>query len=210
VTDYITAAEFKSRQGITVPDKDLRIAEHITAASARVDAYCHRTFGPHTGVATVRYFRPASADTVWIDDAYEITAVAVDDTDSGIYGTSWAITDYETSPANAIGPNGHAGWPTTTLTAIGALSYPYYRWSTPRRRTVAVTAKWGWSAVPADVKEATYLLTNRLSYEVMVPGGVTAPNLEAGLPGSGLRRPYTAEDLLAPYRRIDRSVGIAG
>jgi hypothetical protein len=73
-----------------------------------------------------------------------------------------------------------------------------------------VTAKWGWEAIPADVKEATYLLANRLSYEVGVPGGVTPPNLDFGMPGGALQRPYTAEGLLKPYARQDRTIGVAG
>jgi hypothetical protein len=206
VTDYITLPLFKARQGITTVDKDVRYAEHITAGSRRADSICHRTFGPHTGAATVRYFRPSGYGSVWIDDAYEITAVATDEGDDGTYATVWAATDYETDPANGVGPDGQSGWPTTTLRAIGDYTFP----TRIARRSVKVTAKWGWSAIPADVTEATYLLTNRLAFEVAVPGGVTAPNLEIGLPGSALRRPYTAEDLLRPYTRHDSTIGVAG
>jgi hypothetical protein len=205
MTDYITVPAFKARHGITITDKDDRIGDHITAASRKVDAICHRSFAPHVGAATVRYFRPSSCGQVWIDDAYEITAVAVDDGDDGTYTTAWTTTDYQTDPANGIGVDGQAGWPTQTLTAIGTLAFPW-----ARRRTVKVTAKWGWAAVPDAVTEATHLLTNRLMYEVAVPGGMTPPNLDIGLPGSPLQRPFTAEGLLKPYARQDRVIGVAG
>ncbi len=206
MTDYITSANFKIRHGITTATNDWRIAEHITAASRRVDELTSRQFGPHSGGATVRYFRPTDCYSVSIDDAYEITAVAVDASDAGTYTTTWAATDYETDPANGIGPDGQAGWPTTTLRAIGSLTFPSYF----KRRAVKVTAKWGWAAVPSAVAEATHLLAHRFYFEVAVPGGATLPNPEFGTPGVPLMRPYTAEALLKPFARGDRAIGIAG
>lgn len=206
MTDYITLEQYRTRYGITLGDKDLRLVEHITSASRRVDGICHRTFGPHTGAATARYFRPLSCGLLPIDDAYEITAVAADDSDNGTYSTTWTTTDYETDPANGVGPDGQTGWPVTMLRAVATLTFP----TTTTRRAVKVTGKWGWAAIPADVIEATYLLTARLAYEVAVPGGTTPPNVEFGLPGSPLQRPYTAEALLKPYRRGDSVVGVAG
>lgn len=206
MTDFITAAQFKSRFEVPSAITDPQIVEHIAAASARVRDLTGRDFSAHSGAATARYFRPISWDLVAIDDAYEITAVAVDDADAGTYTTTWASTYYETDPANGIGPDGLTGWPATTLRAISTLSFP----TCIRRRAVKVTAKWGWAAVPAAVAEATYLLAHRYYHEVSVPGGVIAPSPEFGLPGTPLRRPYTAEDLLAQYARADKVIGVAG
>jgi hypothetical protein len=208
VTDYIDFDGFVTRFGITVRDKDQRISEHITSASRLVEAICKgRTFGPHSGAATDRYFSPAGWKQVWIDDTYEITAVATDDNDDGTYATAWTIADYETDPANGIGPDGQAGWPVNMLRAVDwGKTFPTCTW----RRAVKVTAKWGWAAIPDAVVEATYLLAHRLYYEVSVPSGINAPNAEFGLPGTVLPRPYTAENLLRPYIRTDRVIGIAG
>jgi hypothetical protein len=205
MADYITLLAYKERYGVTVTDKNVRLAEHITAASRKVDAITHRQFDVHTGAASVRYFRPTGCDLVFIDDAYEITAVAVDDSDAGTYSTVWATTDYETDPANGIGQDGQSGWPVTALRAIGTRGFPYLA-----RRAVKVTAKWGWAAVPDAVQEATYLLASRLAYEVAVPGGITPANPEFGIPGTPLQRPFTAEGLLKPYMRTDRVIGVAG
>jgi hypothetical protein len=205
MADYITSANFKTRFANTVATNDTRIAAHITAASLEVDSMCGRQFGQHSGAATARYFRPDNCFRVRIDDAYEITAVAVDDADTGAYGTTWATTDYQTIPINGTGINSQTGWPATVLEAIGGYTFPLLR-----RPSVKVTAKWGWAATPVDVVEATYLLAHRLFFEVSVPGGVTAPNLEFGVPGVALQRPYTVERLLHPYVRADRKLGIAG
>ena len=201
MTDYIGLDLYKSRYGITVFDKDARLAEHITAASRKVDAYCRRSFGPHVGVATTRTFHAFNCHTVYIDDAYDITAVDADDDDDGTYATSWPSTDYDTDPPNGVGPDGLTGWPITALRAIGDdVDFP----TCTRRRPVRVTAKWGWPAIPDDVIEATYLYTARLAYEIAVPSGITPPNVDFGMPGIPLQRPYTAEQLLWPYRKVGR------
>jgi hypothetical protein len=205
MTDYIAAGGFKTRHGITVTTHDTRIAAHCTAASREVDSMCRRSFGQHSGAATARYFRPLSSDFVMIDDAYEIAAVEVDDAGDGTYSTTWATTDYVTEPLNGVGPNGQAGWPASALLAIAGRCFPT---SLPRP-VVKVTAKWDWAVTPTDVIEATYLVANRLFYEVSVPSGYTPPDMAAGTPGAPLQRPYTVERLLKPYVRTDRSVGFA-
>ena len=205
MTDYITSANFKTRHGITVTTHDARIAAHITAASLQVDQICGRQFGP--GASGTRYFHPYSCNSIRVDDCHTITALAIDLDDSGDYATTLTVaTDVVTSPLNGIGPNGQSGWP---IEEIRLLTNSYYL---PRfvRPSVKVTATFGWAAVPTDVVEATYLLANRLFYEVAVPSGATPPNLDLGLPGSALQRPYTAERLLAQYRRADKAIGVAG
>lgn len=206
MTDYITPASWQLRHGITTTTNAIRLGEHITAASRKVDQITGRQFGPHAGAATARTFKPTSCSMVYIDDAYEITSVEVDGNDDGTFETLWAAADYETDPANGVGPDGQTGWPVTMLRAVRTLAFP--TWT--NRRVVKVTAKWGWAAIPAAVVEATHLLTHRLYYEVSVPGGVTAPNVDFGIPGVPLMRPYTAEGLLKPFVRTELAVGVTG
>lgn len=205
MTDYITSANFKARHGITVNTEDGRIAAHVTAASGDIDTICGRQFGPHVGVATARYFTPDSWGTVYVDDCYDITQVATDDGDVGTFSTTWTVTtDYLAQNQarsgwgiDGVGPDGATGWPTSRLLAVGGKSFP----ARNVRPSVKVTAKWGWTAVPAKVSEACYLMAHRLYYEVKVPGGVTAPNADFGLPGQTLAPQYTANRLLSVYRR---------
>jgi hypothetical protein len=205
VTDYITSSNFKTRFGITVATDDTRIAAHITAASLEIDSMCGRQFGPGTP-ATVRYFSPDSSTRVRIDDASTITAVAVDDGDDGTYATTWTVTtDYMTEPFNGVGPNGQTGWPATQLLAVGS---SYHFPTCHLRPAVKVTGTFGWTAVPTDIVEATYLLAHRLYFERDVPSGNLPGSAEFG--GAPLRRPWTVERLLHHYVRADRKLGIAG
>jgi hypothetical protein len=205
MADYITSANFKTRHGITITANDARIAAHVTAASREVDSRTGRDFGPGTP-ATVRYFSPYSCDAVRIDDYATVTGVALDLDDTGAYATTLATTDWTTLPYGGVGPNRQAGWPVEEIQLLG-YGYSLRKF---RRPSVKVTGTPGWAAIPADVIEATYLIAHRLYYEVAVPSGITAPNVEFGLPGSPLQRPYTVDRLLAPYVRYERNVGIAG
>lgn len=205
MSDYITSSNFKTRHGITVTTHDARISAHITAASLEVDSICGRQFG--AGASATRYFRPYSCDGVRVDDCHTITAVALDLDNSGNYATTLTTADYQTYPLNGIGPNGQSGWP---ITEIRLIKYNYSLPTWQERPAVKVTATFGWAATPTDVVEATYLLAHRLFYEVAVPSGVTPPNLDIGLPGSPLQRPWTVERLLQPYIRTEKKIGVAG
>jgi hypothetical protein len=206
VTDYITSSNFKTRFGITVATDDTRIAAHITAASLEIDSMCGRQFGPHTGAATARYFHADSPHLARVDDCYDISAVALDLAGDGTYSTTLTVdTDYQTLPLNGVGANGQTGWPASQLHAVG---YSYDFCTFGRRPAIKLTAKWGWSAVPTDVVEATYLLAHRLYFERDVPSGNLPGSAEFG--GAPLRRPWTVERLLHHYVRADRKLGIAG
>lgn len=205
VTDYISSSDFKTRFGITTTGDDTRIAAHCTAASRQVDSICGRQFGP--GSATTRTFRPDSLRLVRIDDCHTITAVEIDTGDDGTYATELtAGADYTSLPLNGVGPNGQTGWPVTQLELSGR-TYRLPMWNA-RPNSVRVAATFGWAAIPNDVIEATYLLAHRLYYERDVPSGNTPGSVEFG--GAPLRRPWTAQNLLAPYIRADRMLGIAG
>jgi hypothetical protein len=205
MADYITSANFKTRHGITVSTHDARIAAHVTAASREVDSRTGRDFSQGTP-ATVRYYHPYSCEVVRIDDFATITAVALDLDDTGNYSTTLASSDYMVHPHGGIGPNGQTGWPAEEIRIV---TYGY-QFPRLRRPSVKVTGTPGWATTPTDVTEACYLIAHRLYYEVAVPSGITAPNVEFGLPGSPLQRPHTVDRLLAPYVRFERNVGIAG
>ena len=206
MTDYISAANFKTRFDITVSTDDTRIAAHVTAASRQVDSICGRHFGPGGGEET-RYFDPESWYLCPVDDCYNISAVAIDDADDGTYSTTLTSgSDYSTHPRNGVGINMQSGWPVQLLEATGrSYRFPVYNY---RASSVSVTAEFGWAAIPDDIIEATYLLAHRLYYEVDVPSGNVPGSVEFG--GAPLRRPWTAQELLRPYIRADRKLGIAG
>ena len=197
MADYITATELKTRHNITVATNDTTLAEVVSEASLMVDGICGRRFDADES-ASARVFYPTDGFCVTIDDALEITGVATDNADDGSYGTAWSASDYQTLPLNGVGLNRQSGWPTTKLVAVSTRSFPNHR-----RPSVEVTAKWGWAAVPADIKSATYFLAYRLFEERQAPFG-TVGNADFGaLP---IRDQRTVMKLLAPYKRMEPAV----
>lgn len=197
MADYVNVTELKTRHNITAATNDITLAEVVTEASRMVDGICGRRFDADEA-ATDRVFHPTNGFEVRIDDALEITAVATDNADDGTYGTTWAAGDYQTLPMNGVGLNRQSGWPVTKLLAVSTRSFPNHR-----RPSVQVTAKWGWAAVPADIKAATYFLAYRLYEERQAPFG-TVGNADFGaLP---IRDQRTVMKLLAPYKRMAPAV----
>lgn len=194
VADYITALEFKARQNITTTGDNDVIDEVITEASRMIDALAGRRFDD-TGSATARVFHPLNSGICYVDDFSTTSGLIIktDTSDDGTFDTTWDAADYSLEPLNGIGGNGQSGFPYFRIVAVKSKTFPCYR-----RPTVEVTARWGWAAVPADVKGATYLVANRLFEERKAPFGSVA-NAEFGsLP---LRDQRTVTKLLAPYMR---------
>lgn len=175
MVDYISRAEFKTRQNITNTSSDDIIDEVITEASRMVDGLCGRRFDD-LGSATARVFRPLTAYLAIVDDFSTTTGLVIktDTSDDGTYNQTWDAADYTLEPLNGVGENGQSGWPYWRICAVKAKTFPLYR-----RPTLEVTAQWGWAAVPADVKGATYLVANRLFELRSVPFG-TVPSVEFG------------------------------
>jgi hypothetical protein len=173
MANYITDAELKAQLSITDATDDTAIALAATAGSRLVDSICGRKFSQHTGDATARVFLPVSPCRSYIDDASEITAVAIG-TGDGTYGTPLTvITDYWTLPYNGVGDDNQTGWPTYAIETR-------YRFQCAQRPTLQVTAKWGWTATPSAVKQAAMFLAVRTFRLRDVPFGMVAGGIETG------------------------------
>lgn len=186
---YITADELNTWFGID-RNLDAGIVDTLCdAATAAVDAYCGRVFTADS-VASARVFTTLSTWDVNIDDAWAITSVKTDESGFGTYSTTWATSDYFTTPFNGVGQNGHTGWPTTRLCGRQT------RWFTPALwPSVQVTAKWGWAAVPDEVKQATLMLAAELLASKDAPLGITA--VDVG--GIQVRGNLRVQSLLNPF-----------
>lgn len=179
--DYCTTAELKAWVRVTDTDDDTLLAVAITSASRAIDGLCGRQFGNIT-TAAVRYYTWDGGtidcrDALRIDDLYSTTdlAVVVDtDADSTTTGTIVVDTDFMLWPYNAAAD----GRPWTHLVSVNAPAYRYGRWA----RGVAITARWGWSAVPAAVKQATLTQAARFFARRNAPFGVAgSPELGSEL-----------------------------
>lgn len=161
--DYLTAAELRTYLYVSDSLDDVQLQTWVTAASRAIDRKCNRQFGQLAAPAGRAYRRPAVYDVVsglWlleIDDVQDITGMTV----GGVaYASSGAVLLPDNAPADGI--------PYERLGFTDAPDAP-----------IAVTARWGWSAVPAQVPGAVKLQANRWNARRASPLGV------AGSPDQG-------------------------
>lgn len=170
--DYVTLEEVREFLDIPAGDTadDAILAVFITDASRAIDAHTGRQFG-NTGTAQVRYFRAR-----WRADVGRWVAV-IDDLQvepTGVDIDGAAATGYRFGPRNAVAK----GLPYERLElAYGSAVVP----ASPDWE-IAVTAVWGWSAVPAAVAAACWLQVSRFYSRRQSPYGVAgSPELGSEL-----------------------------
>jgi hypothetical protein len=82
-------------------------------------------------------------------------------------------------------------------------------WPTLNTRVgaVKVTAVWGWASVPTPVKRACAIYAHEMLRDREATfGGVLATTEGVAI---GARMPQRVRDLLAPFRRVERTMGLA-
>ena len=183
--DYVTAVEMKSYLKISDTVDDAEIALAISAASRAVDRATNRQFGlvaaPEARVYTARWDKDRCRYVVPIDDLMTVTGLT-------ITGDA-AITDYSLQPSNADLTG--KPWTSIVLNAGGNC----------REDGVTVTAKFGWTAVPVAVKQATLLQSTRFFKRKDAPFGVAgSPDLGSELRLLAKVDPDVAV-VLGPYQR---------
>ena len=194
---YATRTELKAYMADSETTDDAKYDDALATASRDIDHFCRRQFNTSSS-ATARLFYPDSYHLIEVDDFSTTVdlAITTDEGNDGTYETTWATTDYQLEPLNGI-LDGESGWPHWKVRAVGAKRFPCV--ASDERAPLQVTAKWGWTAVPAPVKQACLLLASevfKLSREA--PFGV------AGFGAFGavrIRENPRAEAMLAPYRR---------
>lgn len=181
--DYATAQELNDY--VRIPDLDDvdALALAVSAASRAVDRYTHRQFGQVAAVELRQYSatwnRRRGRWTVELDDLQDVTGLTV---------TVTAVTvTFTLEPINAV----DIGRPYERLVIDDASASKLKGLD----GEVAATAKWGWTAVPDEVKQATLLQGSRFAARRQAPFGI------AGSPDSG-----SEMRLLA---KVDPDVGVA-
>lgn len=151
---YATVPELKVRlsnlEDVATYDDLLEGA--LDSVSREIESHCGRQFNK-TDTATAREYGPdeifalreGSTVTQWarVDDFHDVTGLVIE---SG--GSTWTAADYVLHPRNGV-VGGQPGWPYCEVYAAGSLSFG---------SSVSVTAKWGWAAVPAPVKQACLIM----------------------------------------------------
>ena len=204
-TLYVTVQEVREHLGDTGGTVDAgQLEAKIRGVSRAVDRWCRRRFWT-SPTATPRTYWPEKpdgrsswSDRAWVDDIATATGVVVKtdpSADGTSYQTTWAAGDFELGPySNAAADGGaHAFW------RIQAVGDRRFRW-TPRPG-LQVTARWGWSQVPDQVREAALLKAVALFKRKDAPFGVAGFN--AFGPVRITRQDHDVVELLDTYRRID-------
>lgn len=165
-------------------------AEAIDAAEAYLRARTGREWTPVTAAssATARSFRPEQdCEVLGIHDAASITSVVEDDI------TLVAGTDYVAEPFNNLSADG--SWrPTDRLIRIGQTWY-----HDGPKATVVVTAKWGWSTMPAG---------HMVPFAVCAKAYLEARDVSLGLLAfenggvGGQREAKAVADFINTYRKL--------
>jgi len=152
---YITNAELRSYMKLDKPGdgNDGVINDVVAAVTQEINRHCGRQF-QLASTATARVFSPLNQHALIMDDVSSATGfiLKTDEDNDGVFETTWDAADYELSPLNQV-QYGQEGWPYFVVKAVGQ---KYFRYS--RRVNVQITAKWGWSAVPAPVKQAAKIM----------------------------------------------------
>lgn len=203
--NYATLDELKAYLSLTGQSAvDDQMSDALNSASQEIERFCGRQFN-RVETASVRVFRPMTSSGCWMDDIWSTTGfVLKSDADyDGVYETTWAAADYELRPLNGM-VNGVPGWPYYKITAVGTANrFPVWR-ANLRETTVQVTALWGWTTVPAPVKQACLILAAMAFQLKDAPLGV------AGMGEFGVirvRNSQMAEQKLMDYVR--QRVGVA-
>ncbi len=195
--DYITPADLGAYRRIGDTKEDVEMAEAISSACRAIDEATDRQFGKADGIET-RTYEAGWSDTyglycVEIDDVMDLTGFVVT-----VSGAAVTAGNYRLWPRNAD----KLGRPWERL---------YLRTVTPDPLgcglgTVDVTANpFGWTAVPATIKNASKLQASRFFADRNMPHGI------AGSPDLGNEMRLLAkvhpdvEVMVTPYKRAGAS-----
>lgn len=215
--DYCSLAELKAQLRISDTTDDAALAVVITAVSREIDQFCDTVFGL-TGSAVQRIYeydgeRIAGRQALAINDLMTTTGlvVTVDTGGDSTFATTITINqDFDLWPWNAAADS--KPWTHIVLRpqATAAFSYQYafspfaavpYSTSPYPGRNVSVTANWGWSAVPSEVKQACLIQAARVFVRRDSPYGI------AGSPDLGNETRLLAKldpDVQLLLRRVTR------
>ena len=194
MASYASLAQFKQRFAISSSDtaRDDDIDLILAFASRLIEKKCNRVFEAATTATADRYFTAQDYRRVYIDDCTTITALQTDDDGDGTIETTWAATDYVTLPASS-----QFGTPYTWLEIAPEGDY---RFPKGLRSGVKITATWGWTAVPDEIREACLMLANRYWQRRSAAFGVQGAN-EFGTPVVINKIDGDIEALLTPFVR---------
>lgn len=195
--EYLEVEELKATlelTGQTFADQDVSLA--LTAASRGIDNVCGRRFYADADAMQIRYYRPGGYSFIRIDDLITLTALKTNSDGGATYPDTWTVnTDFVLEPTNAAAD----GRPYTSVNMHPNGGY----WFTPHYpRTIQVTGKFGWPAVPEEIKAATTILASKILRRTReAPFGIITVGIEDGTAMRIARLDPDVSFLIDPYVR---------
>lgn len=197
---YCTQNELKSFVGIPTTDTadDSLLDDAINAASRQIDAFCGRIFYAE-GSASARKFFTDDLYRLRVDDISTTDGLVVkyDDDDDGTYEVTVSASEFQLLPINGV-VGGITGNPFYIIELIsdGSNEWPLdYSSNRPRAE---ITAKWGYAAVPEQIRQATLMLASELFAMRNAPLGVAGVG-DFGVVNIQQNREITR--MIAPFRK---------
>jgi hypothetical protein len=195
---YVTAAEFRGWLGVSVADatEQALLDGAVSAAGGLVDDWCGQQFDQTS--ATARTFVPQDWCVLHLPPPSRISSttslvVKTDMGGDGTYETTLSATDYLLEPTAEYVSGVQRPW--RTVRSLNGARFPVLPYG---KATVQITALWGWAAVPAAVKQATFIVAADLWKAKDAAFGVAGFG-EFGAVRVGSRINPQAQVLLAPF-----------
>jgi hypothetical protein len=172
MSDYASLSDLRNHLGYEASDTDddALLALALGDASRFIERYAERRFYVNSA-DEVRYVTAIDPYELRGLDIVSITTLATDADGDRVYETTWATTDFDLLPFNAVldgEPYSSIGIP-----PAGRYTFPSVA------KGVKITGKFGYSAVPSPIKGACLLLAAYIFKLKDNPLGISA-NTEVG------------------------------
>ena len=152
---YVSDQELTDYLRSTIVADEVETAGARIAAESTINDHCQRTFDVPTG-ATTRTFVPTDCYVMTVPDIANATDLVIVDN-----GATLSASDYQLEVSPGV----------TSIVGIDGRTRPYTlirrmngRWNIDAKGndTLSITARWGWTAVPPEVPQATKMLARDL------------------------------------------------
>lgn len=195
---YISADELAAFLRIHDDTEHPHLEQLIASAVEAIASHCGQAFTTAADTATARVFMAENHKWVRVDPISSTAGLVVktDTGADGVFDTTWDAVDYQLEPLNQQ-HGGLTDHPYNLIRAARARWFPV-----DRRARVEVTARWGWTTIPASVKDATLMHAARLHERRNAPAGIVAGDGFVGRMSLGIDP--DVQSLLAPFVRSDK------
>ena len=193
---YTSLAVYKQRfydEGQGDTKDDAAIEAVIEAVSRSIDNICWRRFYAAT---ETRYYTAEQRDTLIVDDLLSVSTdgFTTDEDGDRVYEITWATTDYDLMPFNAV----LDGVPYRSLVLTPEGDY----WIPTISKGVKLTGSFGYSATtPPAIEDACLLASHRLMARRNTPLGVSGAAAVGNLTVTVTKMKADPEimEMLTPY-----------